>query len=263
MNVKDSLYMAPSGDGISCGNAEHQWEFTKHSSGAYTIKDKASGKVLDVRGGDVVAGTSLQIWDSNGTWAQYFFIYKGDTGYYIQPAKCHGVVDMDSQTKVVHIYDCNDHPTCVDAQNFTFPSLEGGIELKANSSYKDTGSHIVSVRDGTTVSSFLSSFKNGSLSVYDSQGKKVSAKSNVGTGYRVCTPSGEARTIVVAGDIDGNGILDITDIMRMKSGILEGSFSGTGNVSMKLAADLDGNSSVDTTDYMRLKGHFLGNLDLF
>ena len=69
--------------------------------------------------------------------------------------------------------------------------------------------------------------------------------------------------VVVSGDIDGNGILDITDIMRMKSGILEGSFSGTGNVSMKLAADLDGNGSVDTTDYMRLKGHFLGNLDLF
>jgi hypothetical protein len=70
----------------------------------------------------------------------------------------------------------------------------------------------------------------------------------------------DSVTVVVLGDVDGNGIVDTTDYMRIKSTFL-GTF--TLNEAENCAADVEANGIIDTTDYMRVKSHFLGTYDLY
>jgi hypothetical protein len=58
------------------------------------------------------------------------------------------------------------------------------------------------------------------------------------------------------GDVDGNGVIDTTDYMRVKSAFL-GEYDL--NEDEFWAADVDQNGLIDTTDYIRIKAHFLGD----
>jgi Ca2+-binding EF-hand superfamily protein len=66
-------------------------------------------------------------------------------------------------------------------------------------------------------------------------------------------------TIVVLGDVDGNGVIDTTDCVRVKA-----AFLGVYKLSAAeaIAADVDKNGTIDTTDFVRVKAHFLGTYDL-
>jgi hypothetical protein len=66
--------------------------------------------------------------------------------------------------------------------------------------------------------------------------------------------------VVILGDTDGNGIIDTTDIVRVKAAFL-GTFNL--NAAEYIAADVDKNGIIDTTDYMRVKSHFLDSYDLY
>jgi hypothetical protein len=83
----------------------------------------------------------------------------------------------------------------------------------------------------------------------------------VGTGYTVAAEGGGDRaTIVIKGDMDGNGALDTTDYMAIKKCIMgEASFAPM----YLLAADINGSGKIDTTDYVNAKSHFLGVIDIY
>ena len=70
----------------------------------------------------------------------------------------------------------------------------------------------------------------------------------------------DSVTVILKGDVDGNGGVDATDYSRLKA-VLLGTF--TFNEVEKLAADVEQNGIIDTTDYMRIKAHFLGEFDLY
>ena len=63
----------------------------------------------------------------------------------------------------------------------------------------------------------------------------------------------------VLGDVDGNGVVDSTDYMRVKS-----MFLGAYNLSGEyfVAGDVDASGVIDTTDYLRLKSAFMGTYNL-
>jgi hypothetical protein len=69
----------------------------------------------------------------------------------------------------------------------------------------------------------------------------------------------ESVTVVVPGDLDGNGIVDTTDYLRLKAAV-HGSFML--NDVQTEAADVDETGSLDSQDYQNIKSYFLGNYNL-
>jgi hypothetical protein len=78
---------------------EQGWQFKKNSDGSYTISSLSNtSKVLDVSGGSDQNGANIQIYTSNSTNAQKFYIRETSSGsgvYYLQP-EC-------SQTRVIDL----------------------------------------------------------------------------------------------------------------------------------------------------------------
>lgn len=70
------------------------WKFVRNDDGSYTIINKERNKVLDVWGGVSDYGTNVQIWDSNGSNAQKWFIYEVDGMYVFRPACSNCVLDV-------------------------------------------------------------------------------------------------------------------------------------------------------------------------
>lgn len=54
------------------------------------------------------------------------------------------------------------------------------------------------------------------------------------------------------GDVDGNGVINILDVIMMKNIIIEEEYS--------LNGDIDSSSSVDSDDYKTMAAYFLGKI---
>jgi hypothetical protein len=70
----------------------------------------------------------------------------------------------------------------------------------------------------------------------------------------------EALEIVISGDVDGNGIVDSTDYLKIKNLFAT---SSTIYGAYFLAADTDADGKITSTDYIRVKAHFVGDYNLF
>ena len=137
------------------------------------------------------------------------------------------------------------------------------ILLADSSVYSMKDALVLDVKPRTTAEALLKEFAYEELQVKDKNGQPVSADKKVGTGYTVELYDGDtlvdAVKLVVLGDLDGNGVIDTTDYMRIKSSLLDGFALDT--VEHK-AADVNGDGAVDTTDYMRVKAHFLDTFSI-
>ena len=82
------------------------------------------------------------------------------------------------------------------------------------------------------------------------------------TGATVCLEAdrNQRALIVMKGDVNGDGIIDSTDYVRIKSHFLERT-ALTG--AYLIAADCDDSGTITATDYLRLKSYFLKEFDLF
>ena len=138
------------------------------------------------------------------------------------------------------------------------------ITLSASASYVKSGGFLKNVSGATTVQSLLRQFENDDLQVVNQSGSTIKGSSLVGTGAVIKLYDNgvlvDSVTVVVLGDVDGNGKVDSTDYMRIKSKFLSTYTLGTAENS---AADVDGNGVVDSTDYMRIKSQFLGSYNLY
>ena len=115
----------------------------------------------------------------------------------------------------------------------------------------------------TTAKALLSQFKNKKLELLDSGGNALADTDPVGTGTTVNLYLDgklvDTVTVVILGDLDGNGRITSTDYLRLKASIM-GSY--TLDKAAAVAGDVDLNGSLNTTDYLRIKAHFLGEYDL-
>ncbi len=140
---------------------------------------------------------------------------------------------------------------------------EDQIQPKAGAACVREGDIITNIPFYTTVSQLLAMFDNQNLEVLDKNGNEISGQTPVGTGVSLNLYSNglliDVATVMVLGDVDGSGGVDVTDYMRIKAAIM-------GELQIdsfeRIAADVDLNGAVNTTDYMRLKAFFLGNFDL-
>ncbi len=64
-------------------------------------------------------------------------------------------------------------------------------------------------------------------------------------------------TIIVAGDVDGDGQMLATDYVKIKNYIMEVKGSNL-NTAQSLAADVDGNGQIGATDYVLIKNNIMG-----
>lgn len=121
---------------------------------------------------------------------------------------------------------------------------------------KDTVSKITA---GTTVSKILDSFNEECEIKVTKNGKEVSANSAIGTGMLVSIMDGtkvvKSYTVVVTGDVNGDGSISITDMLAIKSQLL-GKSKLTG--AFAKAADTSGDNAMSITDFIQLKAKLLG-----
>lgn len=76
------------------------WKFERQSNGQYKIIDAGTGKVLDIAGGKMADCTAIQVYNSNDTLAQRWWIYKVGDSIAIASAKDNTyVIDVEGNNR--------------------------------------------------------------------------------------------------------------------------------------------------------------------
>lgn len=115
--------------------------------------------------------------------------------------------------------------------------------------------------ENTTVGAAKAKFtENGDyMQIRDASGVLSSDTSIIGTGYTVNIVVNNSVKVsymlVVAGDMNGDGIITATDYVALGR-VLNNSATATG--AYEIAADVDANGSVTTSDYILLNAHING-----
>ena len=93
--------------------------------------------------------------------------------------------------------------------------------------------------------------------VQDGNNRNVSTSANAGTGYTFTnTANNTSYTMVVYGDVNGDGEVKASDYMKIKNYIM-----GTTTLSslQKKASDVNGDGEIKASDYMKIKNHIMGS----
>ena len=167
---------------------------------------------------------------------------------------------------VTHIYakDCAGNVTSLALDAVEVKAHLQKITLVSKSTYKINDALLTNVKAATKVSTLLGQFQNSGLEVLDQNGKKITGNTIAATGSKINLYSDgkliDTLTVVVPGDLNGDGTVDSTDYLKVKA-----AFLGNAKLSKveESAADVDTSGTVDTTDYMRIKAHMLGTFDLY
>ncbi len=166
--------------------------------------------------------------------------YTGDTFCY----DCETIIEHGSVISATGIY-----LELMDASTFI---LQDGI--------------ITNVRDMTTVSDFVADFNNSDkLFVVDSSDKILSDSSVITTGCTVYTLTGDGNildsaTVIVYGDVNGDGKISAADYMKIKRTIKDTSMLSGVYIT---AADVNKDGKIAAADYMMVKRHITGAFNIF
>lgn len=92
----------------------------------------------------------------------------------------------------------------------------------------------------------------------------ITGTAYVGTGTTVRLYDGaklvDTVTVIVLGDLDGNGIISKADTDSLKASFLH---KLTLTEDQTVAADTDRNGVLNITDYQRIRAYILGRYDLY
>ena len=137
----------------------------------------------------------------------------------------------------------------------------GGSATISSSKHTISGSTITKLSENLSVSTFLKNFtvKNGSIKLYTASGSaKTSGTVATGDVLRLLNSSGSVQksyTLVLYGDVSGDGKITVLDLLRIQKYLL-----GTSSLSgaYKTAADASKDGSVTVLDLLRVQKHLLG-----
>lgn len=112
---------------------------------------------------------------------------------------------------------------------------------------------------GTTASQLLAGLNESAYCKVYSGSSEVTGSTPVGTGMVVKLLDGStvkaSYTLVVTGDVNGDGEISVTDMIAVKSHLLEKTaLSGAAAA----AADANGDGEISITDFIQIKSHILG-----
>ena len=129
--------------------------------------------------------------------------------------------------------------------------------------YAVSGGNITKISVATTAAALLSNLNEGEYCKVYNGSAEVLANAAIGTGMEVKIMDGStvkaSYTAIVTGDINGDGGISVTDMISVKSYLLQKStLSGV----YATAADTNGDGSISITDFIQIKAHILGKGDV-
>lgn len=132
-------------------------------------------------------------------------------------------------------------------------NVSGG-EVETNVKAKMEEQFII-IAPNTTNSEVATAIGMEKFKVTDAKGKAVSNSSNAATGYIFTnTTYNTSYTMIVLGDVNGDGQIKATDYARIKNYIME---ETTLTNIQKMAADVNEDNNVKATDYARIKNYIM------
>ncbi len=119
--------------------------------------------------------------------------------------------------------------------------------------YKISGSYIYGINSNTNVDTVKNKINGVNVSISGNKGNLVGTGTTItlskdGTTY--------TKTVIVSGDVDGDGKIAATDYVAIKNSIME--ISSLSSI-QKLGADMNSNNRVDAGDYVAIKNYIMNN----
>lgn len=150
--------------------------------------------------------------------------------------------------------------TFVDGNEFEFVYTDENLVPVSGSDYTvdEEKGLVFGVKEKTTAADFAASFET-ELTLCDKNEKELDSDDLVGNGCLVKCGS-KTYTVIVLGDINGNGKVDSTDYLMLKRAIL-GTYTLEG-AAVYAGAVTNGETPV-SADYIKLKRHVLGTFDIY
>ncbi len=133
----------------------------------------------------------------------------------------------------------------------------GGEDPSYTTSYKIDDDILKGVSTGTKVSDFLSKFSvtNGSIAVTGKGNSDIVATGDRAVIYSLDSSEYKSFSVVIVGDVSGDGQILINDIIKIRNHLLQTSMiSG----SEALAADVSGDGQILINDIIKIRNHLLG-----
>ena len=133
--------------------------------------------------------------------------------------------------------------------------MQRDFKLLSDKYFINSASGAVSmIEPGTSVKTLRGGFKDSEYVAVYKDGKQMSDNDTVGTGCEVrLTVSGKVYdkcVCVMTGDVNGDGKITITDYLKIKERIQNGTAFAK---EKEYASDVNGDGKVTITDYLRLK----------
>ena len=174
----------------------------------------------------------------------------GDSGYV-----------FDWEVSEVDIWSTGEKTVTVSCQGATVQFVViykwAGPDSVTSDIYTVDNQYVTMVPYGTTVGEFLEGFNETAYLYVFSGATTVSYDTLVGTGMELMLNGAEEiwLTIVVTGDVNGDGKISVTDLLAVKAHLLQKSpLIGA----QAKAADVNGQGGITVTDFIQYKSHLLG-----
>ena len=101
---------------------------------------------------------------------------------------------------------------------------------------------------------------NGEVTIKNANGAVIGDSEKIGTGYTMTFKNGETVTIVVYGDLNGDGEISLSDLLKMKLYLLNKTNLSGAYLESAHVHTISGNISL--SDLLRLKLHLLGKKNI-
>lgn len=146
--------------------------------------------------------------------------------------------------------------------NFTINKPAVKLPTQATSSkvsINQSEATVKNIKAGTSVSSLLQGINEKQYCVVRKNNANQSQSTTVGTGMQLCVINNnkvvKSYNIIVTGDTNGDGKVNITDLIAVKQSIL-----GKASLSniQKMAGDMNGDGKINITDFIKIKAKILG-----
>lgn len=207
-----------SGDKIQVTGKSFDWYGIRYSS-LYNFYNIAATGTFTARGG--------LVWASGGSSSVYEFINEL------------GEIEQKPEAEIKP-------PTSLD-------------KYLTNNGYKISDNYVFNIKVGTKVSEIKNKIKDVTVTIKDSKGNVLGNNSLISTGSTITLSNSEtsySKTVVINGDVDGDGKILATDYVAIKNHIMEVNILK--EVYTK-ASDMNSNTLVDAGDYIAIKNYIMSN----
>ena len=130
----------------------------------------------------------------------------------------------------------------------------------ANMGVNRKGNYITNLSLNTTVSALKKKTNGNELTFKKASGSLLGDTEKVTTGSTITFSTGETYTIVIYGDLTGDGEIDSADLLRMRQQLL-GKVTLSGSY-LEAAHVYNTSGDVDSSDLLRLRQHLLGKTSI-